>query len=85
MPFEFRPEFRIDFHLDVVWPKLKGAFRGLGAALKGLVLPGAESRGGARRRGGRGRSRRRARLVGWCLAALLVALALALAFILPRR
>jgi|GEM_PF-4651167 len=41
MAFDFRPEFHIDFKLEVVWPKLKGAFRGIASALRGLVLPAA--------------------------------------------
>lgn len=36
MPFEFRPEFRIDFKLEVVWPKLRGAFKGVAAAFRNL-------------------------------------------------
>jgi hypothetical protein len=81
--FEFRPEFHIDLKLDVVWPKLKGAFKGIASAFRGLVLPG-EGRGGERRNGRRG-SRRRARLVGWCLAALFIAAALLAAILLTRH
>jgi hypothetical protein len=36
MPFEFRPEFHFDLKLEVVWPKLKGAFKGLASAFRGM-------------------------------------------------
>jgi hypothetical protein len=29
MKIEFRPDFRIDFKLEILWPRLKGAFKGL--------------------------------------------------------
>jgi hypothetical protein len=79
--FEFRPEFHIDLKLDVVWPKLKGAFKGLADAFRGLVLPGG-SRDGDERRGRRRPTRRRARLAGLCLAAFLVAAAVIAAILL---
>jgi hypothetical protein len=78
MKFEFRPEFRIDLKLEVVWPKLKGAFRVIAAALKGLVLPGEAQ-------GGQGSSKGRARFALWCLAALFIAAAVAAAIFLVRR
>jgi hypothetical protein len=29
MKLEFRPDFHIDLKLEILWPKLKGAFKGL--------------------------------------------------------
>lgn len=36
MPFEFRPEFHIDFKLEVVWPKLRRVFKGMAGSFRNL-------------------------------------------------
>jgi hypothetical protein len=72
--FEFRPEFHIDLKLEVVWPKLKGAFKGTASALKGL----SPFKGLRFERGDYPRLLARALLLLAIIAALVIALALLL-------
>jgi hypothetical protein len=59
---EFRPDFHLGLKLEVLWPKLKGAFKGMNI-LKGLALKPV---GYARL------SRKLLLLLSWIAAAILV-------------
>jgi hypothetical protein len=62
MKIEFHPDFHIDFKLEILWPKLKGAFKGLNP-FKGIKLkPDGDAR----------LSRKVFAVLSWIVAAIVI-------------
>jgi len=76
MKIEFRPDFHIDFKLEILWPKLKGAFKGLNP-FKGMNVLGA-LKDISFKPDGQARLSRKAFVLLSCIVAAIVALVIAL-------